>query len=155
MENVLLIVHLILAAFLIGLVLLQRSEGGALGIGGGGGGLTSARGAATGLAKATWILAAAFIATSLILTIIAAQNSGDRSVLDRLGGVTAPATPAGETPADGGLAPDLERLLTPPSASDAPARSTAPAAAPATPAPASGGDASGATTGSGTLPTAD
>ena len=85
MENVLLIVHLILAVFLIGVVLLQRSEGGALGIGGGGGGgMVSSRGATTALAKVTWGLAAAFIATSLALTIIAAQQSGSRSVIHRI-----------------------------------------------------------------------
>ena len=50
MENVVLIVHLIIAVFLIAVVLLQRSEGGALGIGGGGG-LVSARGAATALSQ--------------------------------------------------------------------------------------------------------
>ncbi len=82
-ENVVLIVHLIIAIFLIAVVLLQRSEGGALGIGGGGGGgLVSARGAASALSKVTWGLAAAFIATSLTLTIIAASQSSDRSVVD-------------------------------------------------------------------------
>lgn len=84
MENIILIVHLIIAVFLIAVVLLQRSEGGALGMGGGGGGggLVSARGAATALAKVTWFLAAAFIATSLTLTIIAATQSGSRSVIE-------------------------------------------------------------------------
>lgn len=125
MENVLLIIHLILAAVLIGLVLLQRSEGGALGIGGGGGGgLVSSRGATTGVAKATWAVAAAFIVTSLTLTVIAAQNSNERSVLDRIG---APA--GGEAPSvdpDDELAPDLQRLLTPPPA-DGGGTGTAPA----------------------------
>ena len=84
MENVVLIVHLILALCLIGVVLLQRSEGGALGMGGGGGGggLVSSRGAATALSKVTWGLAAAFIATSLTLTIIAASGTGSRSIID-------------------------------------------------------------------------
>ena len=117
MENVLLIIHLILAAVLIGLVLLQRSEGGALGIGGGGGGgMVSSRGATTGIAKATWGVAAAFIVTSLTLTVIAAQSSNERSVLDRIGtpaaGDEAPLT----TPQGDELAPDLQRLLTPPAA---------------------------------------
>ena len=70
MENVVLIVHLIIALFLIAVVLLQRSEGGALGIGGGGGGLVSQRGAATALSKVTWGLAIAFICTSILLTIL-------------------------------------------------------------------------------------
>lgn len=84
MENIILIVHLIIAIFLIAVVLLQRSEGGALGMGGGGGGggLVSSRGAATALSKVTWGLAAAFIATSLTLTIIAASGTGSRSIID-------------------------------------------------------------------------
>ncbi len=99
MENVILIVHLILALGLIGTVLLQRSEGGGLGGmgGGGGGGLVSARGAATALGKVTWALAIGFICTSITLTIIAAQNSGSSSVLDRIGVDTS--TTAGDTPA--------------------------------------------------------
>jgi len=65
--------------------LLQRSEGGGLGMGSGGDNVMSSRGAATAMSNATWILAIAFIFTSITLTIIAAQNSSDGSVLDRLG----------------------------------------------------------------------
>ena len=83
MENVVLIIHLLLAISLIGVVLLQRSEGGGLGMGGGGGAI-SGRPAATALGKVTWILAAAFITTSITLTIIAAKNSAGSSVLDRI-----------------------------------------------------------------------
>ncbi|WP_208348563.1 preprotein translocase subunit SecG [Pseudaestuariivita rosea] len=84
MQNVLLIVLLILALALIAVVLLQRSESGGLGLGGGGGGggLVSARGAATALSKLTWVLGIAFMATSLALTIISAQNSSGSSVFD-------------------------------------------------------------------------
>lgn len=85
MQNVVLIIHLILALSLIAVVLLQRSEGGGLGIGGGGMGPQAGRPPLTGLAKVTWGLAVAFICTSLTLTVIAAQNSADTSVLDRLG----------------------------------------------------------------------
>ena len=67
MENVVLTVHLILALMLIGLVLIQRSEGGGLGMGGGGGSATSGRGVTSPLAKVTWVLAAAFISTSIAL----------------------------------------------------------------------------------------
>ncbi len=84
MQNVVLVIHLILALFLIGVVLLQRSEGGGLGIGGGGG-VMSARGAATALGKMTWALAIAFIGTSIMLTILAAEQSATGSVIDRLG----------------------------------------------------------------------
>ena len=82
MENVLLIVHLIIALFLIAVVLLQRSEGGALGIGGGGGGMVSARGAATALSKITWALAVGFICTSIMLTIVAGGGRDTGSVFD-------------------------------------------------------------------------
>jgi len=101
MENVILVVHLILAICLIGVVLLQRSEGGGLGMGGGGGGgVMTGRQAATALGKLTWAFAIAFLATSITLTIIAAQNSASESVLDRIG-VSAPADDAvsGDAPA--------------------------------------------------------
>jgi preprotein translocase subunit SecG len=114
MENVVLTIHLLLALALIGVVLLQRSEGGGLGMGGGGGAVTG-RAAATALGKLTWILAAAFIVTSLTLTVLAAQKSAGISVLDRLGD-TQP--PAAEQPAAPGL-PNVDDLLPPPS-SDAP-----------------------------------
>lgn len=99
MENVVLIVHLILALCLIAVVLLQRSEGGGLGMGGGGGAISS-RGAATALGKLTWAFAVAFIATSITLTILAASNSADTSVIDRLGvpspSETVPAVPSAD-----------------------------------------------------------
>jgi preprotein translocase subunit SecG len=114
MENIVLVVHLILALSLIGIVLLQRSEGGGLGMGGGGGnGANTGRSMATALGKMTWYLAAGFIATSIALTVIAAQKSGQGSVLDRVGG-SAPAPV--ETPANGLGEGDL---LLPPSDGDA------------------------------------
>lgn len=85
MENVVLIIHLLLALALVGVVLMQRSEGGGLGMGGGGGGggVMSGRSAATALGKVTWGLAICFICTSITLTILGAQGSGN-SVLDRI-----------------------------------------------------------------------
>lgn len=113
METIVLSIHLILALALIGSVLLQRSEGGGLGMGGGDGAV-SGRGAANAMTKLTWMLAAGFIATSLALTVIAAKNAGEGSVLDRLG----LSTPASVDPT---LAPTLgDTVLTPPAASDAP-----------------------------------
>lgn len=91
MQNVVLVIHLILALALIGVVLLQRSEGGGLGIGGGNMGPHAGRPPLTGLAKLTWGFAIAFIGTSLTLTVIAAQNSATTSVLDRFGVVAEPA----------------------------------------------------------------
>ena len=115
MENVILVVHLILAICLIGVVLLQRSEGGGLGMGGGGGVMTG-RQAATALGKLTWAFAIAFLATSITLTIIAAQNSDGASVLDRVGtGVQ-----GGEASPDAPALPPASDLL-PPVTGDAPA----------------------------------
>lgn len=114
MQNVVLIVHLLLAFSLIGVVLLQRSEGGGGLMGGAGSG--SGRAPSTPLGKVTWGLAAAFIATSLTLTVLAAGGAGGGSVLDRLGGeTTAPADDPGT-----GLLPPGDALL-PPGADDAPA----------------------------------
>ena len=107
MENVVLIIHLILALSLIAVVLLQRSEGGGLGIGGGGG-TASGRAPATALGKLTWLLAIAFIITSMTLTIFAAENASGSSVIDRLG-VTPPAAEETTTPA----LPDGDSLLPP------------------------------------------
>lgn len=99
METVILVIHLIVALSLIGVVLLQRSEGGALGIGGGGGGggagsLFTARGVGNALTRTTAWLAVGFFCTSIALTIIATQR-GSGSVID---GVAAPAA-TGEAPA--------------------------------------------------------
>ncbi len=126
MENVILAIHLILALLLIGVVLLQRSEGGGLGMGGGGGGgVVSGRSAATALGRVTWILAGAFITTSITLTVLAARDSATSSVIDQIGG-TAPV----EAPV-----PDATTPLTALPPADAPAApppADAPAAPPAT-----------------------
>ncbi len=117
MENVVLTVHLLLALVLIGVVLLQRSEGGGLGIGGGGGVVTG-RSAATALGKITWGLAVAFICTSITLTVIAARNSSSTSVVDLVAPGTAEETPAGDVPL---TPPSLDGgSLLPPSDSDSP-----------------------------------
>lgn len=81
MATVLLVIHIMIALALIGVVLLQRSEGGALGIGGGGGGFMSGRGAANFLTRVTAGLAGAFFFTSLVLSLIASQPT-QRSILD-------------------------------------------------------------------------
>jgi preprotein translocase subunit SecG len=139
METVVLSIHLILALLLIGVVLLQKNEGAALLSGGGN---MQARGQATALTKLTWILAAAFIATSLTLTILATRGGGN-SVLDTPAAATEPATTAPAAPAGADLLPPVptDAPVAPPapdapaaSAADAPAE-TAPAA-PAEPAPA-------------------
>ncbi|WP_323776130.1 preprotein translocase subunit SecG [Leisingera sp.] len=111
MENVVLIIHLLLALGLIAVVLLQRSEGGGLGMGGGGGGAVSGRAAATALSRLTWLLAIAFICTSITLTVLAAQKSAGASVTDRL------AVPQTDDP-DGAPAAPLGSDLLPPSEGD-------------------------------------
>ena len=141
METVLIVIHLMVVLALVGVVLLQRSEGGGLGIGGGSGFMT-ARGAANALTRATAILAAAFFVTSLTLSIVARYgekpidildrvpaNSGN-GVLNQLPGTTAPTPPSGNTaPA----APSGDGAATkPPATAPAPATVPAPATPPAT-----------------------
>ena len=100
MTTVVLVIHLLLAIALVGVVLLQRSEGGALGIGGGGGGggFLSARGTANLLTRTTAGLAAAFIGTSLVLAILAGHARGPSSILESQP-TTTPAAPAEPAPA--------------------------------------------------------
>ena len=81
MENAILTIHLILAVFLVGLVLLQRSEGGGLGIGGNNNGFVSGRSAASALTRLTWLIATAFIITSICLTIVSAKKSSNNSII--------------------------------------------------------------------------
>ena len=96
MESVVLIVHVFLAIVLVGVVLLQRSEGGALGIGGGGGGLMTGRGSTNLLTRTTSVLAALFMLTSLGLNILATNRSQPSSILDEAQAPAAsPAQPAG------------------------------------------------------------
>jgi preprotein translocase subunit SecG len=144
METVLIVIHLMIVIALVGVVLLQRSEGGGLGIGGGSGFMT-ARGAANALTRSTAILAALFFVTSLILSVMARYGAQPTDILDRVpatsgqgqgvldavggavgGGDAAPAQPA--APA----VPTTEGSATPAPATDA--APAAPATAPATPA---------------------
>ena len=118
MENIVLTIHLILALALVGIVLLQRSEGGGLGLGGGGGGgdgIMSGRGAATALTKITWVLAIAFIITSMSLTIIASRNANSSSIFDRLGSESQ----SEEIDTDA-LLPPTDEMLPPVKGEDAP-----------------------------------
>ena len=134
METVLIVIHLIIVLALVGVVLLQRSEGGGLGIGGGSGFMT-ARGAANALTRTTAILAAAFFATSLGLSLLArygerptdildrvpqqtqqGEQGEGNGILDQLGGALDSA-PAGQQPeaagqAEGGAAPEPSQVPT-------------------------------------------
>ena len=102
MQTLILVIHVMVGVVLVGVVMLQRSEGGALGIGGsagGGGGLMSGRGTANLLTRATAILGAAFMTTSIVLAIMASGGDGgsvlDAEPLTPVQGPAAPAVPAG------------------------------------------------------------
>ena len=87
MQQIVLVIHLLIALGLVGLVLIQRSEGGGLGMGGGGGGggggMMSVRGTASFLTRATGVLAACFMATSILLAILAGSGTESTSILDQ------------------------------------------------------------------------
>lgn len=88
MATVLLVIHLLIAIALVAVVLLQKSEGGALGIGGGGGaggGFLTGRGTANLLTRTTAALAGCFFMTSILLTVIANQPADSGSVFDSAG----------------------------------------------------------------------
>lgn len=158
MLNVLLVIHLIACIALVIAVLLQRSEGGALGMGGGGagGGLISGRGAANVLVRTTMGLAAVFFSTSILMTRLNAENARAPTELERqlqqqttdpfsipatpAPGATTTTSPAATTP-PATTTPDPLAPSTPPASTPAPAPSgtTTPPAqstAPARPTPA-------------------
>jgi preprotein translocase subunit SecG len=101
MQTVLIVVHLLVVIALVGVVLLQRSEGGALGVGGGGGFMTG-RGQANALSRATAILAALFFATSLTMSIIAGWSRAPRSIIDGAAPTTTTAPASKTLPGQGG-----------------------------------------------------
>jgi len=125
MHTVIIVVHLMLVLAMIGVIMLQKSEGGGLGIGSTGGFMTS-RGTANVLTRATAILAAGFFITSLFLSIIAGHNRAPTSiipanqqgggVLNQLGGgaqqqqqqPTAPAAPAAPAAPSGPQVPQSQ-----------------------------------------------
>tara|TARA_B100001250_G_scaffold49413_1_gene38700 strand:- start:1177 stop:1476 length:300 start_codon:yes stop_codon:yes gene_type:complete len=82
MENFILIINIILAILLIGSVLLQKSEGGALGLGASQESYISSRSAGSFLTKTTAIIATLFIITSISLTILSKENLPTKSVLE-------------------------------------------------------------------------
>jgi preprotein translocase subunit SecG len=107
MQTVIIIVHLVIVLALVGVVLLQRSEGGiGMGTGGGGGGgmggFMTGRGTANALTRATAILAGLFFITSLSLAIIAGYDRAPRSVFDSAVPQSAPPVQPGAQPAPGG-----------------------------------------------------
>src|SRR5713226_8096002 len=97
MQTVIIVIHLFIVLTMIGVVLLQKSEGGGLGIGSSGGFLSS-RGTANVLTRTTAALAAIFFATSLFLSLLAGWERKPRSIIQNTGGPTqqTPGGPLGQ-----------------------------------------------------------
>lgn len=139
LQTILLVAIIIVAVALTGVVLLQRSEGGALGMGGGPSGFMTARGAGNLLTQITWILAALLFGLTIVLTVVGNMDRASVSGIDAdaVGSLaTTPQTPAQQQPAQQPAAParpaapsldDLEASL--PSAGARPAPAPAPQSA--------------------------
>ena len=94
MQTVVIVIHLLIVIALVGVILIQRSEGGGLGIGGGSG-LMTARGTKNALTRFTAILAACFFLTSIVLTVLqSVSNHTPTSILDNVPSATQSETPA-------------------------------------------------------------
>jgi len=137
LQTILLVVMILISVALAGVILLQRSEGGALGMGGGPSGFMTARGAGNLLTVTTWWLGVAFFACAIGLTIVGNMSRSEQSVADRdaVGALVAPTGADAEAPAEDAPAP-VPAAPTGPSLDDF--LSSAPTArpAPAQPAPA-------------------
>ena len=96
METLVLTIHILIAVALVAVILLQRSEGGGLGIGGSssGGGFMTARGTANLMTRATTFLAIGFFATTVLLAILAGYSNEPASIVDEVL-QQAPAQPSG------------------------------------------------------------
>lgn len=110
MQTVIIVIHLMIVASLIGVVLLQRSEGGGLGMGsGGGGGFMTGRGTANLLTRTTAFLAIGFFLTSLFLSWLAGLERKPASIIDA--GPAAPTSqPGTPSPPAGGSGGVLDQL---------------------------------------------
>ena len=120
------VIQAIIAAALVGVVLMQRSEGGGLGVGGGSpGGLMGARGAADFLTRTTKWLAVLFVVLAIVLAALAVNSTNGRNLDDSLNRTVAPADPlapqSGTAPVDPLAAPASPAASAPAAASTAPA----------------------------------
>lgn len=104
----LIVVQAIIAASLVGVVLMQRSEGGGLGMGGSPSGLMSARGAADFMTRTTTILAVLFISLSIALAFVAAKEGGSEGIDETLQRTEVPAINAAPTPAPAAESPSSD-----------------------------------------------
>ncbi len=101
MAQIVLVLHIMIAAALVGVILLQRSEGGGLGLGTGTmGGLMTGRGTANLLTRTTAVLAACFVATSIVLAILSGNTGRAPSILEQVpppsSGPAVPAPPVAQ-----------------------------------------------------------
>ena len=104
LASIVLVFHIFICIALIGVVLLQRSDGGALGIGGGSGSFMSARGAGNALTRATMVLAAIFFVTSILLSVLSRAPTKELNLQGTPTGKGGPLKP-GQAPAPVSLAP--------------------------------------------------
>ena len=119
MQSVIIVIHLMIVLAMVGLILLQKSEGGGLGMGSsGGGGFMSTRGSTNVLTRTTAILAAAFFATSLVLSMIAGMDRKPRSIL--VPGQSSPVVPGSPPSPLGGTGGGVLDTLRGPSQEPAP-----------------------------------
>ena len=122
MQSVLIVVHILIVIALIAVVLLQRSEGGALGTGGGTGNFMTGRGQANALSRATAVLGAMFFVTALLMSILAGWSRAPHSILEK--SAATPAAPTAPAPINSGnILDQLKQLQGPsnPPAAPAPA----------------------------------
>jgi preprotein translocase subunit SecG len=122
MQTFVIVIHLMIVLAMVGLVLLQKSEGGGLGIGSSGGFMTS-RGTTNVLTRSTAILAATFFATSLLLSVIAGWNRNPTSIIRAPAGRAPVTTPGAPPPPGGGVLDQLqqqEKAPAPPATPQAP-----------------------------------
>src|ERR1700742_1618600 len=106
MQTVVIVIHLMIVAVLIGAVLLQKSEGGGLGMGGGAG-FMSSRGTANLLSRTTAVLAAGFFLTSLFLSWLAGYDRKPSSIIPTT--QSQPAGPSPAAPSGGGVLDSLKK----------------------------------------------
>jgi preprotein translocase subunit SecG len=119
MQVVIILVHLMIVLAMIGVVLLQKSEGGGLGIGSTGGFLSS-RGTANVLTRTTAALAVIFFTTSLLLSILAGWDRKPRSIIQNTGAPAQQQTPGGPLGQGGGVLDTLRQQEQQPPATPSP-----------------------------------
>ena len=133
LQTILLVAMILISVALAGVILLQRSEGGALGMGGGPSGFMTARGAGNLLTKTTWVLGTLFFICAIGLTVVGNMSRADRSVVDAdaVGSLAVDQAPASQPSAPQPAAPTPAQPAAP-SLDDL--ESSLPGAAPAQPA---------------------